>query len=52
MPFDSHTALPADSVRYDDATLHPKWSEHVVTMAAIGIALLIVALIAVLMGTT
>ena len=50
MSLDSHPASPAEPVRYDDVGQHPNWSEHIVTMVATSIALLIVAVIAVLMG--
>jgi hypothetical protein len=50
MSLDSHTALPAEPVAYDDIGLHPNWGERVVTVVATSIAVLIVALVAVLMG--
>ena len=50
MPLDNHPASPLEPVSYGDSGLHPGWSEHIVTMVAISIAVLIVAVIAVLMG--
>ena len=50
MPLDSHPASPAKPVSYEDIRLHTDWSEHIVTMVATSIAVLIVAVIAVLMG--
>lgn len=50
MPLDSHPASPLEPVNYGDGGLHPNWSEHIVTIVATGIAMLIVAVIAVLMG--
>ena len=50
MPFDSQPASPAKPVHYDDVGPHPVWGEHIVTVVATGIAVLIVAVIAVLMG--
>lgn len=50
MSLDSHTASPAKPVSYDDIGLHPDWREHIVTVVATSIAVLIVAVIAVLMG--
>jgi hypothetical protein len=50
MSFHSQTTSPTEPVRYDDVGLHPNWSEHMVTVVATSIALLIVAVIAVLMG--
>jgi len=50
MPLDSHPASPIEPVSYDESGLHPNWSEHIVTVVATSIAVLIVAVIAVLMG--
>lgn len=50
MPLDSHPASPAKPDSYDNIRLHTDWSEHIVTMVATSIAVLIVAVIAVLMG--
>lgn len=50
MSLDSHTASPAKSVSYDDVGQHPVWGEHLVTIVATSLAVLIVAVIAVLMG--
>ena len=50
MSFHSQTTSPTEPVRYDDVGLHPKWSEHIVTVIATSLAVLIVAVIAVLMG--
>ena len=52
MPLDSHTASPVEPVSYDDTGLHPDWSEHIITVVATSIAVLIVAVIAVLIGMT
>src|SRR5450759_1668979 len=48
MPLDSHPASPAKPVSYEDIRLHPSWTEHIVTMVATSIAVLIGAVIAVL----
>jgi len=50
MSLDSHTASPAEPVRYDDIGRQPVWGEHIVTVVATSIGVLIVAVIAVLMG--
>ena len=50
MPLDSHPASPLEPVSSGDSGLQPSWSEHIVTVVATGIAVLIVAVIAVLMG--
>jgi hypothetical protein len=51
--FSGHTAYrgaPQDARSDDDVGLHPNWGERIVTVTATGLAVLIVALIAVLMG--
>ena len=50
MSLDSPTASSARSASYDNAGRHPVWGEHLVTVVATSLALLIVAVIAVLMG--
>ena len=50
MSLDSPTASPAEPVRYDESEQNPLWGEHLVTVVATSIAVLIVAVIAVLMG--
>ena len=50
MSLDSQPASPAEPVSYDEIAPHPKWGEHIVTVVATSIAVLIVAVIAVLMG--
>ena len=50
MSLDSPTASSAEPVSYDDSGLYPVWGEHLVTVVATSIAVLIVAVIAVLMG--
>lgn len=52
MSLDSHPASPAEPVTYDNIGLHPNWGEHVVTVVATSMAVLIVAVIAVLIGMT
>ena len=47
---DSHSASPAKPDSYDNIRLHTDWSEHIVTIVATSLAVLIVAVIAVLMG--
>lgn len=44
------TGTPGKRLADRATALHPNWSEHVVTVAAASIAVLIVATIAVLMG--
>jgi hypothetical protein len=50
MSSDTHPASPAEPDRYDDIGRHPVWGEHLVTVVATSLAVLIVAVIAVLMG--
>jgi hypothetical protein len=50
MPLDSHPASPIEPVSYGDRGLHSNWGEHIVTVVATSLAMLIVAVIAVLMG--
>ena len=52
MSLDSQPASPAEPVSYDEIAPHPKWGEHIVTVVAASIAVLIVAVIAVLIGMT
>ena len=51
MPSDIHSTTPAQPGAYQGIGLGSNWNEHVVTIVAAGIGVLIVALIAVLMGT-
>lgn len=50
MSFDFHSASSAEPANYDDRGLHSNWREHIVTVVATSVAVLIVAVIAVLMG--
>jgi hypothetical protein len=50
MSSDSHPASPTKTVSYETISLHAGWNEHIVTIVATSIAVLIVAVIAVLMG--
>jgi hypothetical protein len=51
MPSDSPRVSRVETVRYDDVGPHPVWSERIATIVAASLAVLIVAIIAVLMGT-
>jgi len=51
MPFSTRsTSASSEPLAGETAGLHPNWGEHVVTVVAASIAVLIVATIAVLMG--
>ena len=50
MPLDLHSGSSAEPAGYDDSTLRAKWGEHIVTVVAASLGVLIVAVIAVLMG--
>ena len=50
MPPDTHPISTAEPAAYDAFGLRAKWSEQAVTAAAVGLAVLVVTLIAVLMG--
>ncbi|MFZ0847216.1 MAG: hypothetical protein WAM62_15630 [Pseudolabrys sp.] len=50
MPSDIHATSTTEPAAYDAFGLRAKWSEQAVTAAAVGLAVLVVTLIAVLMG--
>jgi len=50
MALDTHTNSTFEPIAGEHADPHPYWSEHLVTMVAASIAVLIVAAIAILMG--
>ena len=50
MSLDVHSTAPAEPARYKDFALRADWGERTVTVGAVSIAVLIVAVIAVLMG--
>ncbi len=50
MPSDIRSTIPTEPGAYEGIGLGANWNEHVVTIVATGIGVLIVALIAVLMG--
>jgi hypothetical protein len=50
MSIDLHSASPAEPAGYKVIGLRANWSERIVTVVAVSIAVLIVAVIAVLMG--
>lgn len=52
MSLDTHPTSPPDPAPYAGLGFRADWSEHVVTVLAAGIGILVVALIAVLMGLT
>ena len=52
MSLDTHPTTPPDPSPYARLGFRADWSEQVVTVLAVGIGVLVVALIAVLMGLT
>jgi hypothetical protein len=52
MSLDVHPTSPPEPVPYAGLSFRAGWSEGVVTVLAVGIGVLVVALIAVLMGLT
>ena len=50
MLLDSHSASPTEPAGYRHIGLRANWNERVVTVVAISIAVLIVAIFAVVMG--
>jgi hypothetical protein len=50
MPSDIHATSTTEPAAYHAFGLRAKWSEQAVTAAAVGLAVLVVTLIAVLMG--